>query len=354
MHSGLIRRLAVICKDCYTIRTIDDLFIYAGADPRWRLEPLEHQGSQRMNHFYSWVDGVQHNAPEKFDAILLKVANEIALNKYVMDSEREAVKRALAGVPTVVVPQGFELEALLATLARVLKEQGLNRELAVLTYADARIEVREQDRFDDAQPYALILSIPWQLYTQIQVDIDDCQNAILERAMPLLRSVRDEYVSQVMIVSKLVTDNTWRKKALAWITGEKVNNQGRVRSDNVAPRTCDGLQFRSQQEINLYKALKALGVSFAPLPVFVRGGQEYRRIEPDFVIVKDGIMLVVEVDGDTFHKESPAEAYRTTMLEGERARMIHVNASECETPEKAAAYAKTVLQVIAKYKHART
>jgi len=44
---------------------------------------------------------------------------------------------------------------------------------------------------------------------------------------------------------------------------------------------CDGLLFRSQPEINLYRAFKALGITFAPLPVFIRGGETY----PTFRII---------------------------------------------------------------------
>jgi hypothetical protein len=73
--------------------------------------------------------------------------------------------------------------------------------------------------------------------------------------------------------------------------------------------------FRSPPEIHLYKALKQQGVSFAPLPVFIKGGKSYQRIEPDFFIIMNGVMMVVEVDGDTVHQETPAEAHdRTTML----------------------------------------
>lgn len=94
-------------------------------------------------------------------------------------------------------------------------------------------------------------------------------------------------------------DSTWRDGAKRWLAGAGISNQGRVRSDNIASREADGLLFRSVPEINLYKALKARGVSVAPLPVFVRGGKTYRRIEPDFVILKEGLVMVVEVDGDT-------------------------------------------------------
>jgi hypothetical protein len=43
-----------------------------------------------------------------------------------------------------------------------------------------------------------------------------------------------------------------------------------------------------------------------------------RRIEPDFVLTKDGIVLVVEVDGNTTRRESPVDAEeRLTMFKYE-------------------------------------
>ena len=161
-------------------------------------------------------------------------------------------------------------------------------------------------------------------------------------------------LTTVVIVPTLGSDNSWRDRARSWLAGEGVSNQGRVRSDNVAPRSCDGLLFRSEPEINLYRALKAVGVSFAPLPVFVRGGTDYRRIEPDFVIIKNGIILVVEVDGDTVHHESPAEAHaRTTMLVHEGVHVERVKADDCATAEAAATCARNLLEVISKLKAAR-
>lgn len=85
----------------------------------------------------------------------------------------------------------------------------------------------------------------------------------------------------------------------------------------MAPLNCDGLLFRSEPEIHLYRALKAIGLFFAPLPVFRRGGESYRRIEPDFVLFKNGVHFLVVMDGDAIHLESPAEAHaRTTMMRG--------------------------------------
>ena len=146
----------------------------------------------------------------------------------------------------------------------------------------------------------------------------------------------------------------WRDKAKAWAAGNGLTNQGRVRSDNVASRAYDGLLFRSEPEINLYKALKATGVTFALLPVFLRGGSTYQRLEPDFILIKDGVMLHVEVDGDTVHQETPAEAHaRTTMLLHEGVPTERVKASECEDTTSAARCAQKLLAVLGKHKISR-
>jgi very-short-patch-repair endonuclease len=97
--------------------------------------------------------------------------------------------------------------------------------------------------------------------------------------------------------------------------------------------------------------LRSLGVSFAPLAVFIRGGENYRRIEPDFYIVKDGISMVVEIDGDTVHQESPAEAHnRITMLLHEGVHFERIKASDCETKALALQSAREILDIFKKIK----
>lgn len=88
--------------------------------------------------------------------------------------------------------------------------------------------------------------------------------------------------------------------------------------------------------------------------MFVRGGKEYRRIEPDFVIVRDGMIAIVEVDGDTVHQESPADAHaRTKMLADEGAIVERVRASDCDTADKAIDCARRVLDSLTKIRAAR-
>jgi hypothetical protein len=92
--------------------------------------------------------------------------------------------------------------------------------------------------------------------------------------------------------------------------------------------------------------------SFRTLPVFLRGGENYQRLEPDFIIIRDGVFAVVEVDGDTFHPETPSAARsRLTLLEDAGAYIIRVNANSCRTMESAEACADGILRDIATYKN---
>lgn len=245
-----------------------------------------------------------------------------------------------------------DLEKLLAAMARLFAQQGQAREVAILAHARARIEQTNYDNWNGGTyGYTVLLELPAHLYAQLTDEQGKIEKAFHEKAKNLTRMYENEYIEAFTVCTELVDDIGWRDRAKTWLTGKGVTNQGRARSDHVAPLMADGLLFRSQPEIYLYRALKSSGVSFAPLPVFVRGGETYHRIEPDFVIVRDGILVIVEVDGDTVHQESPQEAHdRTTMLLHEGAHIERVNAKECDSPEKAKECAAKIMGIIRKLK----
>ena len=196
--------------------------------------------------------------------------------------------------------------------------------------------------------------MPAVLYSQINKSRSDIERLIGKKAKELTRSFHNAHIHDVLINTEIAETENWREKAKAWASGQGMTNQGRVRSDNIASYTFDGLLFRSQPEINLYNALKSCGVSFAPLPVFIRGGQTYRRIEPDFVVIRSGMMMVIEVDGDTVHQETPAEAHaRTSMLVHEGVHLERVRAAECDTPDKATRCAQRLLAILAQVQASR-
>jgi len=245
-----------------------------------------------------------------------------------------------------------DLEKILGTLAKLFATDGNVREVSVLAMSKATIVQTHQESWNGGvYGYTIYLEVPEGLYHQLGGDIYKIQGALKNRSKDITRLYANEWIEAFTIVAELTEDKDWKEKAKDFVTGKGVTNQGRARSDNIAPRMCDGLLFRSQPEIHLYRAFKAIGVTFAPLPVFIRGGETYRRIEPDFVIFKDGVFLVVEVDGDTVHHESPLDAHnRTTMLAHEGAHIERVNANECDTPEKARQCAARMMAVLAKLK----
>lgn len=245
-------------------------------------------------------------------------------------------------------------EEMLSTIVRLFAREGSAREVAILAESKTSLEQTDYDNWNGGTYiYTLFVDVPLGLFTQIQSSLKEIQEKLLDK-MGLVVSEDRCYIREVTLRPQLIHDKDWRVKAKAWLRGSNVNNQGRVRSDNIASRNCDGLLFRSQPEIYFYKALKSLGFSFAPLPVFVKGGDMYQRIEPDFVIVRDGIMLVVEIDGDTVHQESPAEAHaRTTMLHNEGVYIERITASDCDTLDKALLAAKRVAHRIERVKEAR-
>jgi hypothetical protein len=248
-----------------------------------------------------------------------------------------------------------DLESLIGTLARLFASEGAALEVALLTYSTPEIVEEHYDNWNGGTTYyTLTLHLPLKLFTQVEHQKEGIESRLSERLKVFGNSGDRDVLSSVRIRPALVDDPQWREKSQAWLSGATVSNQGRVRSDNVAPLASDGLLFRSQQEINLYKSFKSLGVSFAPLPVFIRGGTNYRRIEPDFFIVCNGFAMVVEVDGDTVHTETPEEAHaRTTMLQHEGVHVERIRASECDTLEKAEKSARTLLETMRKIKESR-
>ena len=245
------------------------------------------------------------------------------------------------------------LDSRLRTLALMFAHEGANIPVEVLTYAKHSVAEVHYDNWNGGTCYYTIkLEIAPKLFFQVEKEKEQLEDFFGKRFSPL--NDYPGYAAGKFQISPEVQEKPeWREEAKRWLSGEGVNNQGRVRSNNIASRECDGLLFRSQPEINLYKALKAVGVSFAPLPVFIHGGAKYQRIEPDFLVLKDGILLVVEVDGDTFHIESPAEAQaRINILELQGAKVQHIKANQCDTDEKAKGCAQEILGIIEHLKKA--
>lgn len=245
----------------------------------------------------------------------------------------------------------FELEAFLNTMARMLTRNFETREISVLASSKAELLLEDFDRWNGGQyVWAMVLSLPPQVVSQVGDEISSVEDRLRSLAESILAGYDNHHIARISLAPEVILNPRWRENAKNWVAGGHANNQGRVRSDNIAAKQKDGLLFRSEPEIYLYEALKSLGISFAPLPVFVRGGREYQRIEPDFIAIKSGVMMLIEIDGDSFHHETPAEAHkRTRMLIEEGVRHERVRAEECDTLQKARAQAERIHRLIKKY-----
>jgi hypothetical protein len=249
----------------------------------------------------------------------------------------------------------FNADSIAAALAHAAMAQGDATTVTALAVSTPRFVETGYEDWNDARYYsfALYLEVPAESFGQLYQAREGLQQILLQMLKPIIASYKYYSAEGVYIVPATNAPANWHKEALAWLRGEGVTNQGRVRSDNIAARQYDGLLFRTDEEISLYRAFKALGVTFAPLPVFIQGGNRYKRIEPDFIIVKGGMVALIEVDGP-IHRESPVEAQdRITMLVHEGAHVERVRASECSTVEGAEVCAKRVLASLAKVKASR-
>jgi len=90
--TGLKQKIAVLCKDYYTIRTIDDLFMFSGCEEEWRLDlPKEHE-SMRMNRAFQWFVGIENYAPDKEIDILKNLCTFLIENNEILKKDKEQLE----------------------------------------------------------------------------------------------------------------------------------------------------------------------------------------------------------------------------------------------------------------------
>ena len=245
------------------------------------------------------------------------------------------------------------LEDFLASAVEALKVRGDARSIAIVLAGSCAFEWSREDW--GVEYWDLNIGIPTPLFHAMSTEeVSQVQSNIREVMVPFFKS-RPEGMAGVNVHPTVVAaPEGWRDDAMRFVRGEGVTNQGRVRSDNIASKEHRGLLFRSKAEITLFEAMQRAHLAIAPLPVFVRVGKSYNRLEPDFVVVFQGLTFVVEVDGDTFHRESPADAdKRLIPLTYEGVEVRRIRAEEVATDAMADAAVKDLVQFMTKRKASR-
>ena len=150
-----------------------------------------------------------------------------------------------------------ELDKFLAALARLFVHKGASAEVAVLTLGRPTCEISGYDNWDGGTDiYTITLEVPQSLYNQVADRRETVEKGLHDESAQLMRRYPGIWLGGFIIMPEMPDDPDWRNKARRWLSGETLSNQGRVRSDAVAPYQADGLLFRSQPEIHLYRALK--------------------------------------------------------------------------------------------------
>jgi hypothetical protein len=226
-----------------------------------------------------------------------------------------------------------DADLLIQNAARLFATEGDAKLVAVLINLETSASQTDYDNWNGGTyTYTIFLDLPQAVFSEIQSELQQIEESIEKKLSVFSHKYPGSWM-KIKIVPLLVKSETWQDDARRWLSGEGISNQGRVRSSNIASRECDGLLFRSDPEIMIYKALKAKGLAFAPLPVFSKGGIEYSSIEPDFILVKNGLIMCIEIDGDTVHTETPAEANaRTRILSNEGIVVERFSSTRCATP----------------------
>ncbi|MFX3637064.1 MAG: DUF559 domain-containing protein [Candidatus Pristimantibacillus sp.] len=231
-------------------------------------------------------------------------------------------------------------EILLNIASALLEAEGSTKEKNIVDNCESYICSYDESGVDY---YVLAFRVPYQQYKQMKPNLKQIELKIFE----IITLYANEELHKFGAVEFIPLANIKKDEIITL----NRNNQGRVRSDNPAPYEWEGLFFRSQLEINLYKAFKRCGVLQMPLPVLLQGGKEYFRIEPDFVILKEGITYIVELDGDATHAKRQKEDYeKDQMFKRQGFMVFRRRAQDCSTEEGAMKVARGILKRINEYR----
>ena len=141
-----------------------------------------------------------------------------------------------------------ELDKFLASLARLFVHKGASAEVAVLTLGRPTCQHLDLDYgyYHRDNIYKITLEVPPSLFNQVADRRETVEKSLCDASAQLMGRYPGVELFFI-IMSEMPDDPDWRNKARRWLSGEGLSNQGRVRSDNVAPYQVDGLLFRSHR-----------------------------------------------------------------------------------------------------------
>lgn len=162
--SQLQYTMGLVCKDSFTIKQIDGLFIYSGADEDWWTEPQKQQSSSRVNRVNGWFEGIRRRAPEREVTILRQVCDRFLATPYIDEHYREAVATVIAeldGMPPSPVSglDRYNLDPRVVEAAGRLFKDGHYRQAVLDTYIALNVAVKTRAERPDLDGTAMMQQV---------------------------------------------------------------------------------------------------------------------------------------------------------------------------------------------------
>jgi hypothetical protein len=220
-------------------------------------------------------------------------------------------------------------EILLANTTNFLVQGEEFAEAGILLLCEIGVTVWNDD--DDGPIELLITLISNRAVYNI---IEDKHNTSTQRiitafnaVLPMSYCVR-RLSGQVQMTEEI--DSNWRIRMLEMIEGKRPLNQGRPYGDK--PRfTWNDLYFRSPVEVSIAKELDEYKVLFLPncmARLGINGVRENR--EADFLVCYEGKWGILEINGDTYHKNAAKDFERIRLFTRHGIRVFEpYEASKC-------------------------
>ena len=221
----------------------------------------------------------------------------------------------------------------LLAAGKALADAGLSAEAAFLSSAAVDLRLHEATNHYGDQFIALHAEIPTERYENLRrVLASDGQGGNLQCQFDRIADV----ISDTLRASE--SWNLWSTNVRFIVcepaeakppdsprdsSAATVNNQAAHPYVEPPQHKHDDLSFRSYSETRIYDALKQRGVLFFPLPVAVLGNDQ--KLEPDFVVIHQQKVGILEVHGAPYH---PPQRATEEAERGRRFKLLGVSVHE--------------------------
>ncbi len=215
-----------------------------------------------------------------------------------------------SGAQDVEVVEGEVLEAsdldeIFFTATRLLTARAELEAAALLLTTGFGVRAAQNHFGDEFEVLHATVSLEHYEHLRIASQDDSYRRSFGLVADAVNEIARYVHVRHVVVeLERVVPPRDWHRdfeKLMVRLTA----NQALFSFQDASKIRYQGLNFRSRTEIRVFDKLVSAGLLVFPLPVSVMGAPRTYK-EPDFVVVKDGKVGILEIHGDKWHPPETA------------------------------------------------